>query len=254
MADLRSFDLTGQVAVVTGGNGGIGLAIALGLARAGASVAVWGRNADKNAEALGRLQALGTPSLALQVDVTDRARLEPALEEVERALGPASILVNNAAVGAVGGVLDLDPAEWDRVIETDLTACFLLAKQAARRMAQRRSGKIINLASAYSLFGSGSFVAYSAAKGAIVQLTKSLAIELAPHDIQVNAILPGWIETDLTAPIKDMPLYQEILTRTPAGRFGSPDECAGAAVFLASSASRFVTGTSLVVDGGYTIR
>jgi 2-deoxy-D-gluconate 3-dehydrogenase len=121
-------------------------------------------------------------------------------------------------------------------------------------MTKRQAGKIINLASTYSLFGSAFAPSYSAAKGAIMQLTKSLAIELAPHNIQVNAILPGWIDTDLTGPIKGMPLYQEILTRTPAGRFGTPAECAGAAVFLASAAARFVTGTALVVDGGYAIR
>ena len=192
--------------------------------------------------------------MALQVDVADRSQLQPALAAVESALGPVSILVNNAAIAALGGVLDLSPEDWDRVIETDLTACFLLAKYAAQSMIKRQAGKIINMASTYSLSGSAFAPSYSAAKGAIMQLTKSLAIELAPHNIQVNAILPGWIETDLTEPIKSMPMYQEILTRTPAGRFGTPDECAGAAVYLASAAARFVTGTALVVDGGYAIR
>jgi 2-deoxy-D-gluconate 3-dehydrogenase len=254
MANLQAFDLDGQVAIVTGGNGGIGLAIARGLADAGAKVAIWGRNAEKNATALAALRARIPSAVAQQIDVAERSQLQPALAAVERDLGPVSILVNNAAVAAFGGVLDLSPKDWDRVIETDLTACFLLAKYAAQSMTKRRAGKIINLASTYSLFGSAFAPSYSAAKGAIMQLTKSLAIELAPHNIQVNAILPGWIETDLTEPIKSMPLYQEILTRTPAGRFGTPDECAGAAVFLASAAARFVTGTALVVDGGYAIR
>jgi 2-dehydro-3-deoxy-D-gluconate 5-dehydrogenase len=254
MANLQAFDLEGQVAVVTGGNGGIGLAIALGLAGAGAKVAIWGRNAEKNAAALAALRARSPSALAQQVDVADRGQLQPALAAVESDLGPVSILINNAAVAALGGVLDLSPEDWDRVIETDLTACFLLAKYAAQSMTKRHAGKIINLASTYSLFGSAFAPSYSAAKGAIMQLTKSLAIELAPHNIQVNAILPGWIETDLTEPIKSMPLYQEILTRTPAGRFGTPDECAGAAIFLASAAAHFVTGTALVVDGGYAIR
>ena len=254
MADLQAFDLDGQVAVVTGGNGGIGRAIALGLAGAGAKVAIWGRNGEKNAAALAALRAVGPEAVALQVDVADRSQLQPALAAVESALGPVSILVNNAAIAALGGVLDLSPEDWDRVIETDLTACFLLAKYAAQSMIKRQAGKIINMASTYSLSGSAFAPSYSAAKGAIMQLTKSLAIELAPHNIQVNAILPGWIETDLTEPIKSMPLYQEILTRTPAGRFGTPDECAGAAVYLASAAARFVTGTALVVDGGYAIR
>jgi 2-dehydro-3-deoxy-D-gluconate 5-dehydrogenase len=254
MADLQAFDLDGQVAVVTGGNGGIGLAIALGLAAAGAKVAIWGRNAEKNAAALAGLRARSPSAVAQQIDVADRSQLQPALAAVESNLGPVSILVNNAAVAAFGGVLDLSPNDWDRVIEIDLTACFLLAKYAAQSMTKRHAGKIINLASTYSLFGSAFAPSYSAAKGAIMQLTKSLAIELAPHNIQVNAILPGWIETDLTEPIKSMPLYQEILMRTPAGRFGTPDECAGAAVFLASAAARFVTGTALVVDGGYAVR
>jgi 2-deoxy-D-gluconate 3-dehydrogenase len=254
MADLQAFSLEGQVAVVTGGNGGIGRAIALGLAGAGAQVAIWGRNGQKNAEALAALRAVSPRAVALQVDLADRSQLQPALAAVESDLGPVSIVVNNAAVAAFGGVLDLAPEDWDRVIETDLTACFLLAKYAAQSMVRRQAGKIINLASTYSLFGSAFAPSYSAAKGAIMQLTKSLAIELAPHNIQVNAILPGWIDTDLTGPIKDMPLYQEILTRTPAGRFGTPTECAGAAVFLASAAARFVTGTALVVDGGYAIR
>jgi 2-dehydro-3-deoxy-D-gluconate 5-dehydrogenase len=254
MADLHAFDLDGQVAVVTGGNGGIGLAIALGLAGAGARVAIWGRNAGKNAAALAALRARSPSAMAQQIDVADRSQLQPALAAVESNLGPVSILVNNAAVAAFGGVLDLSPTDWDRVIEINLTACFLLAKYAAQSMTKSHAGKIINLASTYSLFGSAFAPSYSAAKGAIMQLTKSLAIELAPHNIQVNAILPGWIETDLTEPIKSMPLYQEILTRTPAGRFGTPDECAGAAVFLASAAARFVTGTALVVDGGYAIR
>ncbi|MCL7963160.1 MAG: glucose 1-dehydrogenase [marine benthic group bacterium] len=254
MADLKAFDLAGKVALVTGGNGGIGLGIAKGLAEAGAKVAVWGRNEEKNASALAALEETGAEAIAMKVDVGERERLQPALSEVESALGPVSILVNNAAIGVFGGVLDLSEEDWDRVIEIDLTSCFLLSKYAAQSMTQRGAGKIINLASTYSLSGCSWATSYSAAKGGIMQLTKSLAIELAPHNIQVNAILPGWIETDLTGPIKEMPLYDEILMRTPAGRFGTPEECAGAAVFLSSDASRFVTGTALVVDGGYAIR
>src|SRR5204863_7537483 len=144
---------------------------------------------------------------------------------------------------------------WDKTIETHLNASFLLSQLVAKSMVKRKSGgKIINLASMYSIFGSGLVPSYSAAKGAIVQLTKSLAIELAPHNIQVNAIAPGWIETDMTAPVKSMPLNAEILSRTPAGRWGQPEEVAGTAVFLASRASDFVTGTIIPVDGGYAIR
>src|SRR5581483_7747837 len=249
------FDLTGRVAVVTGGNGGIGRGIALGLAEAGAAVAIFGRNHEKNQRVLSELKAVGVPSIAVTVDVTDRAGLEPALRRVESALGGIAILVNNAGnVSLSGGVLNEKPEDWDTVIETQLNAVFLLSKLAAKAMVSRKIGKIINIGSMSSFFGSGLIPSYSAAKGAIVQLTKSMAIELAPHNIQVNAIAPGWIETDMTAPVKTMPLNDEILSRTPAGRWGQAEEVAGTAVFLASRASDFVTGTTIRVDGGYAIR
>ena len=249
------FDLTGRVAVVTGGNGGIGRSIALGLAEAGASVAVFGRNKEKNQQVLSELKTFGAPSLAMRVDVTDRAGLEPALNQVESELGSVSILVNNAGIVSLsGGVLHEKTEDCDRVIETQLNAVFLLSKLAAKSMLSRRFGKIINIGSMYSFFGSGLIPSYSAAKGAILQLTKSMAIELAPHNIQVNAIAPGWIETDMTAPVHSIPLNDEILARTPAGRWGQPEEVAGTAVYLASRASDFVTGATIRVDGGYSIR
>jgi len=253
----KSFDLSGQVAVVTGGNGGMGRAIALGLASAGSAVAVLGRNAEKNAAVLAELRALNAPALALRVDVSDRAQLQPVLAEVERNLGPITILVNNAAILIIKGLLEQTPEEWDQVIETDLNASFLLAKYAAQLMVGRRVGKIINIVSEYSIFGSAIVPSYCVAKGALIQLTRSLAIELAPFNIQVNAILPGWFNTELTQPLKTPAyeaLYNEIIARTPAGRFGNPEECAGAAVFLASRASDFVTGSTVAVDGGYMIR
>lgn len=243
------------MALVTGGNGGIGRGIALGLAEAGAAVAVLGRNEEKNRGVLAELKAVGGRALALRVDLTDRAALEPALHKVESELGPVNILVNNAGIVSLsGGVLQERAEDWDNVIETQLNAVFLLSKLAARSMIANKGGKIINIASMYSYFGSGLVPSYSAAKGAIVQLTKSMAIELAPHNIQVNAIAPGWIETDMTAPVHSMPLNDEILLRTPAGRFGLPEELAGTAVYLASRASDFVTGTTIRVDGGYAIR
>lgn len=249
------FDLTGRVALVTGGNGGIGRGISLGLAEAGAAVAVLGRNEEKNQRVLSELKAIGVPAVAVKVDVTERASLEPALNKVEKELGGISILVNNAGnVSLSGGVLHEKPEDWDSVIETQLTSVFLLSKLAGRSMLSRKSGKIINIGSMYSYFGSGLIPSYSAAKGAIVQLTKSMAIEFAPHNIQVNAIAPGWIETDMTAPVHSMPLNDEILARTPAGRWGQPEEVAGTAVYLASRSSDFVTGTTIRVDGGYAIR
>jgi 2-dehydro-3-deoxy-D-gluconate 5-dehydrogenase len=249
------FDLTGQVAVVTGGNGGIGRGIALGLAEAGAAVAIFGRNDEKNQHVLSELKTIGVPSLAVKVDLTDRSGLEPALNKVESELGGISILVNNAGnVSLSGGTLLEKTEDWDNVIETQLNAVFLLSKLAAKMMLGRKNGKIINIGSMYSFFGSGLIPSYSAAKGAVVQLTKSMAIELAPHNIQVNAIAPGWIETDMTASVKTMPLNDEILSRTPAGRWGQAEEIAGTAVYLASRASDFVTGTTIRVDGGYSIR
>jgi len=252
------FDLTGKVAVVTGGNGGIGRGIALGLAEAGAAVAVLGRSEEKNQRVLSELKTIGVPSVAVKVDVTNRAELEPALNKVEGELGGISILVNNAGnVSLSGGVLLETPEAWDNVIETQLNAVFLLSKLAAKSMLSRKRGKIINIGSMYSYFGSGLIPSYSAAKGAIVQLTKSMAIELAPHNIQVNAIAPGWIETDMTAPVRTTamkPMNDEILARTPAGRWGQAEEVAGTAIYLAGRASDFVTGETIRVDGGYAIR
>lgn len=252
------FDLTGKVAVVTGGNGGIGRGIALGLAEAGAAVAVLGRSEEKNQRVLSELKAIGVLSVAVKVDVTNRAELEPALNKVEGELGGISILVNNAGnVSLSGGVLLETPEAWDNVIETQLNAVFLLSKLAAKSMLSRKRGKIINIGSMYSYFGSGLIPSYSAAKGAIVQLTKSMAIELAPHNIQVNAIAPGWIETDMTAPVRTTamkPMNDEILARTPAGRWGQAEEVAGTAIYLAGRASDFVTGETIRVDGGYAIR
>jgi 2-deoxy-D-gluconate 3-dehydrogenase len=254
MAAPQMFNLDGRVAVVTGGNGGIGRGIALGLAEAGAAVAVLARNQDRNEAVLGELRALNSASIALKLDVTDRDALAPAMAEVERKLGPVDILVNNAGIALPGGVLKVDAATWDRVIETNLNSGFLLSQIAARSMAPRKHGKIINIASEYSRFGNPIAPSYAASKGGLIQLTKSMAVELAAHNIQVNAIVPGWIESEMTAPIKGRPFYDDIIKRTPAGRFGTPKECAGAAVFLASHASDFVTGATIFVDGGYAIR
>lgn len=258
MTTPASFDLRGSVAIVTGGNGGIGRGIAIGFAQAGAAVAILGRNEEKNARTLAELKNTGARAVAVQVDLTDRAALEPALRSVETELGPVDILVNNAGIVSLsGGILQETPESWDEVIETQLNSVFLLSKLVAASMTQRRHGKIINIGSMYSYFGSGLIPSYSAAKGAIVQLTKSMAIEMAPYGIQVNAIAPGWFETDMTAPVRSeemKAMNDEIVSRTPAGRWGQPEELAGPAIFLASPASDFVTGETLRVDGGYAIR
>ena len=250
------FDLSGSVAIVTGGNRGIGRSIALGLAKAGADVAILARDELKNEQVASELREIGIRSIALKVDVSDRAGLQPAFEKVEKELGAVDILVNNAGfVLITGGVLQENPDDWDRVMATQLNAVFHLSQIAAKGMVKLNRGKIINLGSMYSYFGSALAPSYSSAKGAIIQLTKSMAVELAPYNIQVNAMAPGWIETDMTAVIPSMPaMYNEIIARTPAGRFGKPEEVAGTAIYLASRASDFVTGTTIRVDGGYAIR
>jgi 2-deoxy-D-gluconate 3-dehydrogenase len=217
-------------------------------------VAILARNEKKNQSALNDLRERGATAIAVRLDVTERASLKVALDEVASRLGPVDILVNNAGIAIAGGALRLEAEQWDRVLETNLNSCFFLAQLAAQSMTTRKTGKIINIASEYSRFGNQIAPSYAASKGALIQLTKSLAIELAPYNIQVNAIVPGWIESDMTAPIKSRPFFNEIIMRTPAGRFGTPEECGGAAVFLAARASDFITGATIFVDGGYAIR
>jgi 2-deoxy-D-gluconate 3-dehydrogenase len=248
------FDLSGKVAVVTGGNGGIGRGIALGLAGAGASIAILGRNAEKNQAVLTELKALGGKAMALVVDVTARDSLAGAVQAVTDELGDIDILVNNAGRANIsGGILNETAEDWDAIIDNQLNSVFLLSKLVAAGMAERKSGKIINIGSMYSIFGSALVPSYSAAKGAVIQLTKSMAVELAPYNIQVNAIVPGWISTDMTSDIEASEMGDTIVARTPAARWGRADEFAGPAVFLASSAADFITGESLRVDGGYSI-
>jgi 2-deoxy-D-gluconate 3-dehydrogenase len=258
MTNTKMFDLSGKVAVVTGGNGGIGRQIALGLATAGAKVAILARNEQRNRDTLAELRAPGNPAMALKLDVARRADLKPALASIERELGPIDILVNNAAFAVLKNLLEHTEEDWDSVIETDLTACFLLSKYAAQSMVQRRAGKIINVASVGGYKGTPIYPSYGVSKGGLLQLTRCLAIELAPYNIQVNSLAPGWTTTDMTDWIRNDPQYaavkQEMITRTPAGRFAEPEEMAGAAVFLASHASDFVTGADLIVDGGFFIR
>lgn len=258
MAEPKMFDLSGKVAVVTGGNGGIGRGIALGLAEAGASVAVLARDEERNRATLAELQKIGRPAMALKLDVSKRKTLKPALDEVERKLGTIDILVNNAAFAILKGLFEHSEEEWDSVMETNLNSCFLLSKYAAASMSAHKAGKIINVASVGGYKGTPIYPSYGVSKGGLLQLTRCLAIELAPHNIQVNSLAPGWTTTDMTDWIRNDPKYAavkaEMITRTPAGRFAEPSEMAGAAVFLASHASDFVTGADIIVDGGFFIR
>ncbi len=248
------FDLTGKAAIVTGGNGGIGLGIARGLAAAGASVAVAARDAGKTRAAVAELRAMGATAVGVSADVADEASVADAVAQSADALGGADILVNNAGIGIRKPPQDYTAEEWRRVIAVNLDGAFLCSREVYPHMKRAGGGKIINIGSMTSVFGSDWVASYSASKGGVVQLSKSLAVAWAPDNIQVNAILPGWIHTDLTAPIRqNFPeRYQYIRSRIPNGRWGEPDEMGGAAVFLASAASDYVTGASLPVDGGYT--
>jgi 2-deoxy-D-gluconate 3-dehydrogenase len=250
------FDLKGRVAIVTGGNGGIGLGMARGLAAAGAGIVVAARNADKSRRAVAEIEGLGAAALAVTVDVTDEAAVARLMTATRERFGRLDILVNNAGTNIRKPIHEYTLGEWHRVLDTNLTSAFLCSHAAYPLMKQAGAGKVINIGSMMSIFGASFAPAYAASKGGIVQLTKSMASAWAADNIQVNAVLPGWIETDLTAGAKrEVPgLNENVLRRTPAKRWGTIEDMAGVAVFLASAASDFVTGTAIPVDGGYSIQ
>ena len=249
------FDLTGKVAIVTGGNGGIGLGMARGLAEAGAGIAVVGRNEAKSNTAVADLRDRGVKAISVIADVTDKAAVADMVERVNREFGRIDILVNNAGINIRKPPHVLDPEEWDSVIKTNLTSAFLCSQAAYPAMKKTGGGKIINIGSMMSIFGASFAPAYAASKGGIVQFTRSCAVAWAPDNIQVNALLPGWIDTDLTRRARQQidGLHDKVLARTPAARWGAIADFAGIAVFLSSSASNFVTGTAIPVDGGFSI-
>jgi 2-dehydro-3-deoxy-D-gluconate 5-dehydrogenase len=249
------FDLTGKVAIVTGGNGGIGLGMARGLADAGASIAVVGRNEAKSQAAVTDLKARGVKAIAVATDVTDKAAVADMVSRVSRELGRIDILVNNAGINIRKPPHSLEIEEWRSVIDTNLTSAFLCSKAVHAAMKAVGGGKIINIGSMMSIFGASFAPAYAASKGGIVQFTRSCACAWAADNIQANAILPGWIDTDLTkrARTEIGGLHERVLIRTPAARWGEIGDFAGIAVFLASPASDFVTGTAIPIDGGFSI-
>ena len=248
------FDLSGKVAIVTGGNGGIGLGMARGLAEAGANVVIVGRNEAKSDAAVVDLSQRGVKAISVVADVTDKAAVTAMAERALRELGRIDILVNNAGINIRKAPHALELEEWDSVIKTNLTSAFLCSQAVYPAMKAMGSGKIINIGSMYSIFGTSYGAAYAASKGALVQLTKSLAIAWAKDNIQVNVVLPGWIDTELTQGARRhvAELHDRVLDRTPAGRWGVPEDLAGIAVFLAAPASDFVTGAAIPVDGGYS--
>jgi 2-deoxy-D-gluconate 3-dehydrogenase len=248
------FDLRDKIAVITGGNGGIGLGMARGLAKCGARIVVAPRNAEKSAAAVAELKALGSDALALAVDVTSKDSVDSLFTQVRERCGRLDILINNAGINIRKPVQDLALEEWRQVMDTNLTSAYLCCAAAYPLMKPAKSGKIINIGSMLSIFGAGFAPAYGASKGGIVQFTKSLAAGWAADNIQVNAILPGWINTDLTRKSRSeiTGLHERVLARTPAGRWGDDADFEGIAVFLASAESNFVTGTAIPVDGGYS--
>ena len=250
------FSLKGKVAIVTGGNGGIGKGITEGLAAAGSDVVVVARNQQKIQETVQEIERhFKTRVLGLSCDVSSQEEIQAMMQKVRDKFGKINILVNNAGMNIRKMPQDYEPAEWDRVLDTNLRGPFLCCHAAYPFMKETESGKIINIGSMTSIFGGAKLAPYGASKGGIVQLTKSLATAWAPDNIRVNAILPGWIDTDLTRQArKDIEgLHERVLDRTPSGRWGVPADLAGTAVFLSSAASDFVTGTAIPVDGGFSI-
>jgi 2-deoxy-D-gluconate 3-dehydrogenase len=249
------FDLAGKVAIVTGGNGGIGLGMARGLATAGARVVVAGRNHDKSLRAAAELSQLGAGgALAIDVDVTDPRSVTALFAEVHSQCGRLDILVNNAGMNIRKPPHEISLAEWHAVIDTNLTSAHLCSHAAYPLLVRAGGGKVINVCSIMSVFATGFSPAYAASKGGLLQLTKACATAWAGDNIQVNAVLPGWIDTELTQGTRrEVPGWHDaVVRRTPAGRWGSIDDLRGVAVFLAAPASNFVTGAAIAVDGGYT--
>jgi 2-deoxy-D-gluconate 3-dehydrogenase len=251
----KLFDLSGRVALVTGGNGGIGLGMAQGMADAGATIMVAGRNAEKNAAAVKTLQASGAQAASVEVDVTDPDSCAAMVAATQKQFGRVDCLVNNAGTSIRKQPQDYDLAEWHTVMNTNLTSAMVCSQAVYPLMKAQGGGKIVMIGSMMSIFGASYAAPYSSSKGAIVQLGKSLACSWALDNIQVNTVLPGWIDTELTQRAREQVdgLHQRVLDRSPTGRWGKPDDHAGIAVFLASPASDFVTGTAIPVDGGFSI-
>ena len=251
---MQLFDLSNRVAVITGGNGGIGLGMAKGMAAAGATIVVAGRDAAKNTAAVSEIVSAGGKASAIPVDVLVEESCRALIADTMKTHGRLDILVNNAGMSIRKQPEDYTLAEWHTVLDSNLTSAFLCSQAAYPAMKKGGSGKIINIGSMMSIFGAPFATAYAASKGGMVQMTKSLATAWAKDGIQVNAILPGWIDTALTRRAREQVngLHDSVLKRTPAARWGVPDDFAGIAVFLAAPASDFVTGAAIAVDGGYS--
>lgn len=253
---MTMFDLQDRVAFITGGNGGIGLGMAKGLASAGAAVVIAGRNKVKAHSALSELQSLGAQAEFVELDVLKEASCQQAIQHTVERFGRLDILVNNAGTSVRGQPEDLTAQDWHLVMNTNLTSAFLCSQAAYPYMVRAGAGKIINIGSMMSVFASSYATPYAASKGGIVQMARAMAVAWAKDNIQVNTILPGWVDTDLTRKAREQVrgLHEKVLARTPAQRWGKPDDFAGIAVFLAAPASDFITGATIAVDGGYSVQ
>jgi hypothetical protein len=255
----KGFDLSGKVALVTGGNSGIGLGMAEAMAEAGAAVCIWGTNEDKNASALRKLQSHGGKALAIRCDVGDEAAVERCFVDTVKALGRVDAFFANAGVsgrgGSTGGFAQMATAEWRRVMNVNLDGAFFCLRAAARHMIERGGGgSLVSTASLAAVMGAARSEHYSAAKGALMAMTRSMAVELARHQIRVNTIVPGWIDTPMTeAALHGDAFKSKVLPRVPLRRWGTGDDFGGVAVYLAGDASRYHTGDTFVIDGGYLI-
>jgi len=249
------FDLSGKVAIVTGGNGGIGKGMATGLARAGADIVVVARNPEKTARALDEIRGLGVKAHGIQADISSKERVDAMVAEAGRVMGRIDILVANAGVTIRKQPEDYSYEEWRHILDVNLTGIFLCAQAVYPWMKKAGGGKIITTGSMTSVFGGAWATPYAASKGGVVQLTKSLAMAWAKDNIQVNAVLPGWVNTEMTAPIpvKEPERYAQICSRIPAGHWAEPSDFEGIAMLLASDASGYITGAAIPVDGGYLI-
>ena len=249
-----SRSVAGKVVIVTGAASGMGRATARLFADEGASVALIDVNEEPLQAVLGEIRDAGYNAEAWTLDLLDRAAIGPTVDAIAAHFGSIDILINNAGISIRKQPQDLSDDDWDQVLNTNLKSVFRLSKLMYSHFETIGHGKIINIGSMYSIFGSDWVVPYSASKGAVIQLTKSLAVAWAGKNIQVNAIIPGWFETELTSsiPTLDPKRYEKISNRIPAGKWGIPGDIAGTAVFLCSAASDYVTGTSVIVDGGYS--
>ena len=251
MTSENPFDLTGKAAIVTGASSGLGRDFARSLARAGAKVALAARRVDALGEVARQIEAFDGRAIPIALDVTDAKAVRACIEAAETELGPISILVNNAGIAHVAPALELEEADWDRVIDTNLKGAWLVAQETARHMARLgHGGSIINVASILGMAATGQLAAYCASKAALVNLTRALAIELARHDIRVNALAPGYVVTDINREFLASESGQSLKKHIPQRRFGQPEDLEGALLLLASDASRYMTGSVLTVDGG----